>query len=156
MSDDFVKGRWKEEEEEELYTTVRNWLYSHTQGATEAITDVKELGQLVEQEKIQIPWNNISKALGKRSRLSCFKKWQKLTGTGPSAPSLRSIEPDPKRFKSSTTAGAAAAAMAATAKDVVVAELAAETVEALELPDTETLAAAAATSKDQIDSDETS
>lgn len=153
MSEDYTKGRWKTEEEEELQKTVRQWLHSHTQGATSAITDLKELGQLVEEEKIQIPWSDISKRIGKRSRLSCFKKWQKLTGTGPlTQSSSASMEPDTKRLKTEASVGAGAAAvMAAAVKDAAVAELAAETVEALELPDTETLAAAAAASKDQLD-----
>lgn len=134
MSEDYIKGRWKAEEEQDLQKTVRGWLNSHTQGATEAITDLKELGQLVEEEKIQIPWSDISKRLGKRSRLSCFKKWQKLTNTGPCA-----VVDSNKRLKTDTSV-----------KDAAVA--AAETVEALELPDTETLAAvAAASSKDQPD-----
>lgn len=42
--------------------------------------DIKELGALVEEQNISIPWTAISKKMGKRSRLSCFKKWQKLTG----------------------------------------------------------------------------
>ena len=42
--------------------------------------DIKELGKLVESEGITIPWTSISKRIQKRSRLSCFKKWQKITG----------------------------------------------------------------------------
>jgi hypothetical protein len=42
--------------------------------------DIKELGKMVESEGIKIPWSLISKRMNKRSRLSCFKKWQKMTG----------------------------------------------------------------------------
>jgi len=35
-----------------------------------------------------IPWSTISKRMGNRSRLSCFKKWQKLVGVSNSAKSL--------------------------------------------------------------------
>lgn len=59
---------------------------------------------MVEANNIQIPWTAISKKMGKRSRLSCFKKWQKLTGLAP--------EPTPK---SKTPAAAAAAATTAAA-----------------------------------------
>ena len=41
------------------------------------------LGKMVEEQNIQIPWSVISKRMVKRSRLSCFKKWQKLTGLFP-------------------------------------------------------------------------
>jgi len=43
---------------------------------------MKELGKIVEEQDIQIPWSTVSKHMGKRSRLSCFKKWQKLSGLG--------------------------------------------------------------------------
>jgi Myb-like DNA-binding domain len=80
MSDEFVKGRWKEEETATLKRLIREHLNTITHGATTAIEDMKELGQLVEEGNLQIPWSIISKRMGKRSRLSCFKKWQKLTG----------------------------------------------------------------------------
>mmetsp|Transcript_30394 Transcript_30394/g.46383 ORF Transcript_30394/g.46383 Transcript_30394/m.46383 type:complete len:415 (+) Transcript_30394:264-1508(+) len=74
MSSDYVKGRWKEGETEILKRLIRE----HLQADPNA--DIKELGKKAEQEGIIIPWSTISKRMGKRSRLSCFKKWQKMTG----------------------------------------------------------------------------
>jgi len=74
MSDDYVKGRWKEQEMELLRRLVREHLNA------DETTDMKALGRMVEDQGIQIPWSNISKRIGKRSRLSCFKKWQKMAG----------------------------------------------------------------------------
>ena len=56
--------------------------------------DIKQLGQHVEDEGIKIPWSVISKRMGKRSRLSCFKKWQKMTGV---MSSFDDDQPPPKK-----------------------------------------------------------
>jgi hypothetical protein len=56
--------------------------------------DIKQLGQHVEDEGIKIPWSVISKRMGKRSRLSCFKKWQKMTGV---VSSFEDDQPPPKK-----------------------------------------------------------
>jgi hypothetical protein len=80
MSDDYVKGRWEDVETMELVSQIRCWLHHHTNGATSTLVDFAELAQLVDELKIQIPWSLISKRMGRRSRLACFKKWQKLTG----------------------------------------------------------------------------
>jgi hypothetical protein len=74
MSDEYVKGRWKDPEMELLKRLVREHLN------VDAGTDMKSLGRMVEEQNIQIPWSTISKRIGKRSRLSCFKKWQKMAG----------------------------------------------------------------------------
>mmetsp|Transcript_9954 Transcript_9954/g.15349 ORF Transcript_9954/g.15349 Transcript_9954/m.15349 type:complete len:511 (-) Transcript_9954:41-1573(-) len=74
MSSDYVKGRWKEGETEILKRLIREHLRADPNA------DIKELGRMVENEGIVIPWSSISKRMGKRSRLSCFKKWQKMTG----------------------------------------------------------------------------
>lgn len=74
MSTEYVKGRWKEGETEILKRLIREHLRA------DANADIKELGKMAEQEGIVIPWSSVSKRMGKRSRLSCFKKWQKLTG----------------------------------------------------------------------------
>jgi hypothetical protein len=74
MSNDFVKGRWKEPETELLMRLIREHLHA------EPNADIKELGKVVQEENINIPWTAISKKMCMRSRLSCFKKWQKLTG----------------------------------------------------------------------------
>ncbi len=74
VDDSFVRGRWKENETEQLKRLVREYL------RVDPTADMKEIGKMVEAEDIKIPWSVISKQMGKRSRLSCFKKWQKLTG----------------------------------------------------------------------------
>ncbi|KAL3943332.1 MAG: hypothetical protein SGBAC_002615 [Bacillariaceae sp.] len=74
MNDEYVRGRWKENETESLKKLIRD----HLQADPNA--DIKMLGKMVENEGIKIPWSIISKRMGKRSRLSCFKKWQKMTG----------------------------------------------------------------------------
>lgn len=74
MNDEYVRGRWKEHETENLKKLIRE----HLQADPNA--DIKILGKMVENEGIKIPWSIISKRMGKRSRLSCFKKWQKMTG----------------------------------------------------------------------------
>ena len=44
--------------------------------------NLKKLGKIVDEygKAGTIPWSKISKRMGNRSRLSCFKKWQKLIG----------------------------------------------------------------------------
>ena len=74
MDDSFIRGRWKENETEQLKRQIREYL------RVDPTSDMKELGKMVESEDIKIPWSLISKRMGKRSRLSCFKKWQKMTG----------------------------------------------------------------------------
>ena len=159
MSDDFIKGRWREQETELLKRYIREQLNADPNA------DMKDLGKLVEAQGINIPWSAISKRMGKRSRLSCFKKWQKMTGLTSPADELRRNKadgdagPDPKRAKLgeegteklpaaaagysvAPTAGAAAAMAAGQAAgdyDMYSAKMAAETVEAVELPDTDTL-----------------
>jgi Myb-like DNA-binding domain len=74
MSDCYIRGRWKENETEQLKRIIREYLHA------EPSADIKELGRMVEAKSIKIPWSVISKKMIKRSRLSCFKKWQKMTG----------------------------------------------------------------------------
>ena len=74
MSDTFTRGRWKGPETEQLKRLIREFL------RVEPTADMKDIGKMVEAEDIKIPWSVISKRMGKRSRLSCFKKWQKMTG----------------------------------------------------------------------------
>jgi hypothetical protein len=74
MSDDYVRGRWKENETEMLKRLIREHLQA------DPTADIKELGEMVEAEGIKIPWSIMSRRMGLRSRLSCFKKWQKMTG----------------------------------------------------------------------------
>lgn len=129
MSEDFIKGRWKEEEVDQLKKYIREHLNAPSNA------DMKSLGKVVEEQNIQIPWSTISKKIGNRSRLSCFKKWQKMTGradddSDSNERSLRqSEERDPKRAKIEH----------GNEDDVYRAKMAAETVEAVELPDTVTL-----------------
>lgn len=74
MSNEFVKGRWKESETEDLKKLIREYVQVNSN------VDMKDLGKMVAAQGIVIPWSHISKRMGKRSRLSCFKKWQKMTG----------------------------------------------------------------------------
>ena len=77
FDDSYVRGRWKENETEQLKRLIREYLKADPRA------DIKELGKMVQAEQIKIPWSVISRRMGKRSRLSCFKKWQKLTGLLP-------------------------------------------------------------------------
>jgi hypothetical protein len=74
MSDSYTRGRWKENETELLKRIIREHLNE------DPTADIKELGRMAESKGIKIPWSVISKRMIKRSRLSCFKKWQKMTG----------------------------------------------------------------------------
>lgn len=74
MGDSFNRGRWKENETELFKRIVREYLHA------EPNADIKELGRMVEAKGIKISWSVISRKMAKRSRLSCFKKWQKITG----------------------------------------------------------------------------
>ena len=74
MSEEYVKGRWKDEEVELFLQIIRDLL---NVGQSMSI---KELVKFVERRNIAIQFSAVSKRLGNRSRLSCYKKWQKLTG----------------------------------------------------------------------------
>jgi len=74
MSDTYTRGRWKDNETELLKRIIREYL------KVEPNADIKELGRMVEAKGIKIPWSVVSKKMVRRSRLSCFKKWQKMTG----------------------------------------------------------------------------
>lgn len=108
MSSDYVKGRWKDPETELLKRLIREQLNADPNA------DIKELGKMVQDQNIAIPWTVISKKMSKRSRLSCFKKWQKLTGlTGIEPPASPNTKPSVPKPKEASTAGAAVAAVAA-------------------------------------------
>lgn len=74
MSDAYIKGRWKEHETIQLIKLIKQHL------RVDASMHIVEIGKMVEAENIVIPWSTISKKMGHRSRLSCFKKFQKMTG----------------------------------------------------------------------------
>ena len=74
MSDLYVKGRWKEHETIQLIKLVKQHL------RVDPSMHIVEVGKMVEAENIVIPWSTISTKMGNRSRLSCFKKFQKMTG----------------------------------------------------------------------------
>ncbi|GKY93929.1 hypothetical protein MPSEU_000359800 [Mayamaea pseudoterrestris] len=147
MSDDYVKGRWKEPEVEQLKSIIREFLN------VDRDTDMRDLGRMVEAQGIQIPWSAISKRMGKRSRLSCFKKWQKMTGTEGGAilpeeevAEEQEDEPVAKRSRMSDhsyhhhSSSYSSQLLDASSTgndhyDVYSAKIAAETVEAVDLPD---------------------
>jgi Myb-like DNA-binding domain len=168
MSDEFIKGRWKEEETATLQRLIREQLNNQTKGATAAIEDMRELGKLVEESNIQLSWSVISKRMGKRSRLSCFKKWQKMTGLfspptpdvlasadTPAAGKRKAAPPPPlneddndddenddnENHEDGKEIAVATKKIKSDSTDTTIAaELAAETVEALDLPDSDVLA----------------
>lgn len=70
----YNKGRWKDKETEIFKRVVLEHLN------VDPTADIKEVGRMVEAKGIKIPWSIISKRFGKRSRLSCLKRWEKLTG----------------------------------------------------------------------------
>lgn len=77
INTDYVKGRWKENETEVLKGLIRDHLK-----VSSGDIEMSELAKMVEEQGLTIPWSAISKKMGNRSRLSCFKKWQKMTGQG--------------------------------------------------------------------------
>lgn len=132
MSEDFIKGRWKDDETVQLKKYIREYMNASPDA------DMVSLGKVVEEQDIQIPWSAISKKIGNRSRLSCFKKWQKMTGRNNDDDSdsneksrPRSDKRRAKRIKMQQSSG--------NEDDMYRAKMAAETVEAVELPDTVTL-----------------
>ena len=90
MSEVYTRGRWKESETEQLSRLIREHVLQ--QAAAQNIdttaqmgdhpgnNNIKAIAKLVHDHNISIPWSIISKRMVKRSRLSCFKKWQKMTG----------------------------------------------------------------------------
>jgi hypothetical protein len=74
MSEYFVRGRWKTTEVQQL----KKLIHEHLQ--VDKDLDWRELGKYAEANGLKVAWSIISKKMGNRSRLSCFKKWQKMTG----------------------------------------------------------------------------
>jgi hypothetical protein len=62
---------------------------------------------MVEEQNIQIPWSTISKRIGKRSRLSCFKKWQKMAGLLSASDEVRRRKQEPGANGDNANAAAA-------------------------------------------------
>lgn len=104
MSDDYIRGRWKENETEALKKLIRDHL------SADPNADIKELGKMVNAEGIKIPWSSISKRMEKRSRLSCFKKWQKMTGLFSPSDHYKKPQADNKQGSRDKAAPTAAAA----------------------------------------------
>jgi hypothetical protein len=130
MSDEYIKGRWKDQEMELLKRLVREHLN------VDAATDMKSLGRMVEEQNIQIPWSTISKRIGKRSRLSCFKKWQKMAGLLSASDEVRRRKPDTNNDGNGAAKRVKMEAAAGTGDyDYNSAKMAEETVEAVDLPD---------------------
>jgi hypothetical protein len=76
MSDDYIRGRWKDHETQLLHRLIRDHLRA---APSTDIRDLAKMAKMAEAEGLRIPWSLISKRMEKRSRLSCFKKWQKMT-----------------------------------------------------------------------------
>ena len=145
MSEEFVKGRWKDDETELLKKIMREYLGANPDA------DMLSLGKLVEEQDIQVPWSTVSKKIGNRSRLSCFKKWQKMTGQTNNNEDSSSDSKEKRRARSTTDKRGAKRIKTEQSSgnddDVYRAKMAAETVEAVELPDTVTLSVRARKSK---------
>jgi Myb-like DNA-binding domain len=73
-SEDFIKGRWKEIETEQLKGLIREHL------KTDPNATMVDIAKMVKAEGISLPWGVFSNKMVNRSRLSCFKKWQKMGG----------------------------------------------------------------------------
>jgi len=73
-SEDYIKGRWRQEETEKLVRLIREHLKSDPN------VSIFEISNMMEAERKSLPWGKISKEMGSRSRLSCFKKFQKMAG----------------------------------------------------------------------------
>mmetsp|Transcript_27252 Transcript_27252/g.60534 ORF Transcript_27252/g.60534 Transcript_27252/m.60534 type:complete len:350 (-) Transcript_27252:210-1259(-) len=144
ISSEFIKGRWKDEETETLKAIIREEL------SVSPDTGMIELAKVVERDGITIPWSAISKKMGNRSRLSCFKKWQKMTGLGEKVTKSAGAISDAKK-KAAVAAAAAAVPTslgggdddltpnsiggeAGEDSEAAAAQIAAETVEAVDLP----------------------
>lgn len=72
---DYTKGKWGTEDSQKLEKLVRGYLKVGDD------VSLKELGNIAEDNRDQIPWSVISEKMGNRSRLSCFKRFQLMTGT---------------------------------------------------------------------------
>lgn len=83
IDDNYVKGRWKDAETEHLKKLIRDHLRVDPKASME------DIGKMVEAEGLSLPWAVISKKMGNRSRLSCFKKFQKMTGIVPPSDTRR-------------------------------------------------------------------
>jgi hypothetical protein len=145
ISVEYTKGRWKDEEAETLKALIREHLRADPNA------DMVDLAKHCETEQLTLPWSTISKKMGKRSRLSCFKKWQKMTGTG-DKPKYKPVEGVVVKAPAPGAAQRGGGGVAASpdlppalgdtpnpiaeAVDDEAAQIAAETVEAVDLPDT--------------------
>jgi Myb-like DNA-binding domain len=74
FSEDFIKGRWKEQEAEQLKSLIREHLKIDPNATT------GDMAKMVKAEGLSLPWGIFSQKMVNRSRLSCFKKWQKMSG----------------------------------------------------------------------------
>ena len=70
----FTKGKWKNRESKELEMHVRKVLKVGDD------VPLVELGKLAEHDSVNVPWSTISEKMKNRSRLSCFKRFQQITG----------------------------------------------------------------------------
>lgn len=71
---DYTKGKWGDEESLELINHVKECLKVGEN------LSLEELGKLADQDSAIVPWSVISQKMKNRSRLSCFKRFQLVTG----------------------------------------------------------------------------
>lgn len=74
IDQEYERGAWNTEDTNKFVNLIREYL------KVDANMDMKEVGEMVHHKNINIPWDVISKKMGNRSRLSCLKKWQHITG----------------------------------------------------------------------------
>mmetsp|Transcript_17146 Transcript_17146/g.25590 ORF Transcript_17146/g.25590 Transcript_17146/m.25590 type:complete len:455 (-) Transcript_17146:3260-4624(-) len=71
---DYTRGRWNEEETKKLEKLLRDYLKVGDD------MDMAQMGKLVESKGVTVPWELLSKKMGSRSRLACFKRFEMLSG----------------------------------------------------------------------------
>jgi len=71
---DYTKGKWGDEESRELENHVRKFLKVGQD------LSLEQLGKLADEDSANVPWSVISQKMKNRSRLSCFKRFQLVTG----------------------------------------------------------------------------
>mmetsp|Transcript_12358 Transcript_12358/g.13920 ORF Transcript_12358/g.13920 Transcript_12358/m.13920 type:complete len:424 (+) Transcript_12358:259-1530(+) len=72
--DEYTRGRWQDEETKLLEKLLREWLKLSDN------VSMVQIGQMFIEKKVAINFDAISKSIGHRSRLACFKRFQKLAG----------------------------------------------------------------------------
>jgi len=102
---DYTKGKWQEAESTQLEMHVRAFL--------KVARDVPlgQLGRMAEEDAVNVPWSAISKKMKNRSRLSCFKRFQQITGMKKTNGMKRKRAPTTSSSSSTSTTAAGETAL---------------------------------------------